>query len=87
MKEKHKARLASFVIFERDGKMLLARRFNTGYADGFYQMPSGHVEEHEYPSEAAIREIKEEVGVDIEPVICNSCTRRTVSIPILPEIT
>ena len=67
MSEKHKARLASFVIFERDGKILLTRRFNTGYADGSYQMPSGHVEEHEYPSEAAIREIKEEVGVDIDP--------------------
>ena len=67
MSEKHKARLASFVIFEHDGKILLARRFNTGYSDGFYQMPSGHVEEHEYPSEAAIREMKEEVGVDIEP--------------------
>ncbi len=64
--EKHKARLASFVILERDGKILLTRRFNTGYADGQYQMPSGHVELNEYPIEAAIREAKEEVGVDID---------------------
>ncbi len=64
--EKHRARLASFVFLEREGKILLARRFNTGYMDGMYQMPSGHVEANEYPSEAAIREAKEEVGVDIQ---------------------
>lgn len=51
---------------ERDGKILLARRFKTGYMDGFYQMPSGHIEANEYPSEAAIREAKEEVGVGIK---------------------
>jgi mutator protein MutT len=66
MSDKHTARLASFVILERDGKILLSRRFNTGYADGLYQMPSGHVEAHEYPIEAAVREAKEEVGVDID---------------------
>ena len=65
MEIKHKARLAAFAILERDGKILLARRFNTGYADGQYQMPSGHVELNEYPIEAAAREAKEEVGVDI----------------------
>ena len=35
--------------------------------DGFYQMPSGHIEAGEYPAEAAIREAKEEVGVVIAP--------------------
>lgn len=65
MGEKHRARLASFAILERDGKILLTRRFNTGYADGLYQMPSGHLEMNEYPVEAAAREAKEEVGIDI----------------------
>lgn len=65
MKVNHKANLAALVIFERDGKILLARRCNTGYADGMYQMPSGRIEENEYPVEAAIREVKEEVGVDV----------------------
>ena len=64
--DKHTARLASFVILERDGKILLTRRYNTSYADGHYQMPSGHVEANEYPTEAAVRETKEEVGVDID---------------------
>lgn len=65
MDTKHTARLAAFAILERDGKILLGRRFNTGYADGQYQMPSGHIEGGEYPADAAIREAKEEVGVDI----------------------
>lgn len=65
--EKHKARLAAYVLLERDGQILMARRYNTGYADGQYQMPSGHIEKDEYPVEAAIREAKEEVGVDIAP--------------------
>lgn len=66
MAEKHKVKIAAYVILERDGKILMARRFNTGYADGQYQMPSGHVEANEYPAEAAVREAKEEVGVDID---------------------
>ncbi len=64
---KHRARLAAYIILEQDGKVLLARRFNTGYADGMYQMPAGHVEANEYPSEAAVREAKEELGIDIAP--------------------
>ena len=66
MSLKHTARIAAFVILERDGKILLSRRFNTGYADGQYQMPSGHVEADEFPIVAAAREAKEEVGVDID---------------------
>ena len=66
MTEKHKVRIAVFVILEKGDEILLLRRANTGYADGQYQMPSGHIEVDEYPTEAAIREAKEEVGVDIE---------------------
>lgn len=65
MTVRHTARLAAFAILEREGKILLARRYNTGYADGMYQMPSGHVDENEYPVEAAAREAGEEVGVTI----------------------
>lgn len=59
--------MASFAILERDGKILLGRRINTGYADGKYQMPAGHTEVGEYPKAAALREAMEEVGVEIAP--------------------
>ena len=59
---------AAYIFFEReDGKYLFMLRARTGYQDGNYQVPSGHIEERETPREAAAREAKEEVGVDIDP--------------------
>ena len=46
---------------------MAARRANTGYQDGFYHVPAGHVEEGELPTEAVIRETREEVNVDLKP--------------------
>ena len=67
MEVRHTSRLASFVLLERDGKIVMSLRARTGYADGMYQMPSGHVEAGEYPVDAAVREVKEEVGIDLVP--------------------
>jgi len=54
---------AVYGLFIKDNKILLTRRFNTGYQDGKYMVPSGHVEVGETYSQALIREVKEEVGV------------------------
>lgn len=59
--------LSCYVFFVRDNKILLARRQNTGYRDGEYNLPAGHIEEKEFASKGAIREALEEVGVSIEP--------------------
>lgn len=59
--------ISSYLFFVRDGKILLARRVNTGYRDGEYSVPAGHIEEGEFATEAAIREAREEVGVEIAP--------------------
>ncbi len=67
MKERHKAVPASYLIFRREEKILLSLRQNTGYYDGWYTLPSGHVEEGELPIGAAIRESKEEVGLELQP--------------------
>ena len=47
------------------------RRFNTGYKDGFFTLPAGHVEKDELPRETMLRELKEETGVtcDIESIV------------------
>lgn len=58
---------AAYCIFRDGGKVLLLRRFNTGYKNGWYTLPSGHVEANETALVAAVREAKEEVGVTIEP--------------------
>lgn len=49
------------------GRVLFGRRVNTGYADGAYHVPSGHLEAGESLVDALAREAKEEIGVSIEP--------------------
>jgi 8-oxo-dGTP diphosphatase len=44
-------------------EILLLRRINTGYRDGFYDMPAGHLEEGEMLRQAALREFEEETGL------------------------
>ncbi len=65
--ERNKAVPAVYLILKQDGKILLGRRANTGYHDGDYSLPSGHVEFSELPIHAIIREVKEEIGIDILP--------------------
>lgn len=57
---------ASYLIFQKDNKILLLRRCNTNYEDGNYSLVAGHVYEGETFTQAAVREAKEETGVEIE---------------------
>ncbi|MEI9914080.1 MAG: NUDIX domain-containing protein [Candidatus Saccharibacteria bacterium] len=46
-------------------KILLSRRLNTGWLDGHLCIPGGHVEEDETPRQAALREMKEELDLEV----------------------
>ncbi|MDB5237009.1 MAG: hypothetical protein JWL88_111 [Parcubacteria group bacterium] len=59
---------ASLLIIPRGEDIFITRRFNTGYRDGWYQVPAGKVETDEQPSEAAIREGDEEAGILVKKV-------------------
>lgn len=51
------------LLFLRDSGILIARRRNTGYRDGEYSVPAGHLDGGETVITAGIREAHEEVGV------------------------
>ena len=54
----------------RDGDKILLFLRNDGffnYNGGYWVIPAGHIEAHETAKSAAIREAKEELGIDIDP--------------------
>jgi 8-oxo-dGTP diphosphatase len=65
--ERFKIVPASYLILIKDGKILLSRRFNTGYEDGKYSFIAGHLDGGETFTNAIVREAKEEADVDVKP--------------------
>ncbi|WP_239377220.1 MULTISPECIES: NUDIX domain-containing protein [unclassified Frankia] len=55
------------LVLLKGNDVLFGCRQNTGYEDGAYHLPSGHLEAGESVVAALIREAKEEIGVTIQP--------------------
>ncbi len=60
-------RAAVYLILKNEDKILLLRRFNTGWMDGMYSLPAGHIDGDETIQTAMSREAKEEINLDILP--------------------
>lgn len=65
MKERNRFPISVQAVLEKENKILLMKRKNTGYEDGKYGLPGGHVKNNEEIREALKRELNEEVGIDV----------------------
>lgn len=59
--------VAPHLLLLEANKVLLGKRKNTGYADGMWHVPGGHTEHGENIVDALIREMKEELAIQIPP--------------------
>ena len=62
----------TFIWDHQRQEFVLLERANTGTFDGRHSLPGGHVQPTESVTAAAIREVREEIGVEIE-AIAPSC--------------
>lgn len=69
MEDRYKSMLVVDLMLTRENngekEVLLALRKNTGYNDGEYELPGGHVDANEDLIQAMIREAKEELNIDL----------------------
>jgi 8-oxo-dGTP diphosphatase len=57
--------VAAVALIDPDGRVLLAKRPEGKTLAGLWEFPGGKVEAHERPEEALIRELKEELDIDV----------------------
>ncbi|MBP9761022.1 MAG: NUDIX domain-containing protein [Candidatus Magasanikbacteria bacterium] len=65
MHPRHTATPVVYLLLEQDKKTVFIRRCNTGYQDGNYDLPAGHMESGEVPTQSMVREAKEEIGITV----------------------
>lgn len=65
-RERYKLPVAVFMMLIKEDQILLLKRATTGWMDGFFSIPAGSLDAGEEILSAAIREAKEEVGVDVK---------------------
>lgn len=61
-------RVGVTVLVLKEGKVLLGRRIGSKPGTGMYQTPGGHLEHQESFDECIKRELREEVGIEIDQV-------------------
>src|SRR5690606_22859107 len=65
--QRHKVTGDVHLVLRRGDTVLYGQRSNTGFEDGAWHLPAGHLEAGESVVTALIREAAEEIGVTIRP--------------------
>ena len=67
MEERFKSAItvSAIILNEDNNEVLLQKRCNTGYMDGMYAIVAGHLEDNESLLSGVIREVKEEINLDL----------------------
>lgn len=58
--------VVSAAIIQREDKILISQRLEGSYLEFLWEFPGGKVEEGESPEECIVREIMEELNINIE---------------------
>ena len=58
--------VAACALIDADGRVLIAQRPQGKAMAGLWEFPGGKVESGERPEESLIRELKEELGIDVK---------------------
>ncbi len=69
------------MLLNRQGEVFVARRLDMVDAGRPWQMPQGGIDPGETPREAALRELKEEIGTDKAEIIAESRGWLTYDLP------
>ncbi|OGL71253.1 hypothetical protein A3C17_03835 [Candidatus Uhrbacteria bacterium RIFCSPHIGHO2_02_FULL_53_13] len=64
--QRHFAVPAVYLILKKGNEVLLQMRQGSEYFDDWWAIPAGHVEPGELPIAALVREVKEEIGIDLD---------------------
>lgn len=59
--------VAVMIVIRQENQVLLAKRSNTGFKDGYFALPGGKHDGNETLTQAVIREATEELGITCTP--------------------
>lgn len=66
MSDKDLVTVSALVLLDQDKRILISERPQGKFMQGFWEFPGGKLEKGENPEICLIREIKEEIGIDLE---------------------